>query len=405
MIQVSRSVLEPIQLCQHYGWDALLETPLLSDPKYLEFLNFLYDSHLLFGVRGYEVSLQHHSVEMSKGIQMIEGKPHLLKNGEWTPWDQILAEFTYSPLEGITRRHEPAKRRWDYLYPQGLMPIQAGHLPPAYQLSVAALDRLFTQSQTYFTETGAKPLSKEECAYVQAITDGEDGCDRIRHVAVRVIDNQGALYSVGFERLISEGQPKGFSLLSTFKAALFPLDFREFRKFQGKRRVTTLPINLETFQRVFSKVQAYAAQPLKHSYVGYNCAEFAASLLHDAGVVIDVKTASVTAILFNITAPKWMRKITDVAYSLFARIPQWITTPIEWVVIGLTFIPARLLSLIKNLIALILGANTGSPRIFKTWIDLFKDHPVSVPYKISDWQEKQPATQSYAFEGPKFYGI
>ncbi|HEX2583301.1 MAG TPA: hypothetical protein VHL30_04210, partial [Chlamydiales bacterium] len=70
----------------HYGWEEkdLLNQHLLNTPGYCDFLDFLYDSNIFYSIRGYETSLKDSNSELKDGIRMIEGQPHLLKEGQWT---------------------------------------------------------------------------------------------------------------------------------------------------------------------------------------------------------------------------------------------------------------------------------------------------------------------------------
>ena len=403
-----------VALLRNYGWDdkGLLSEALMSRPRYGVFLKFLYDSRLIFSIRGYESSLQDSSSDMKEGITMIEGQPHILKQGKWVIWSHIIDELGHSSAAGIISHG--TKTPWVYSYPNGLMPQPPTHLiTPVHQLSPKELTRLHAHSQKFFAgQENAPILRQEECAYVQVFTNQEgDLFDRMGHTAVRLIDKEGRVYSVGLKRLPTEGRGKrgGRTLLSTFNAEISLHDYKEFAKFNS-RAVTTIPVNLATFDRILAKAQADAATPLNHNYLDQNCLAFTTSVLREAGLNIDTKCDSAVVAALQVLAPKWMRKAAhSISRAYNTLLPKWIKNPI-----ALFLTPFSLLStLSKNLILLSLGAgkpgtslksgHKPSNSLFPTWASLFKDHPIDITYKLIDWQMKQGSTHTHSFEGPKLY--
>jgi len=408
-----------------FGWDELLKPALLERPGYANFLNFLYESRLIFTIRGYQASSQGVDSALKKGIQFVNGEPYFLMEGRWTVWNEIFDTLQNDLQSGIPGQ-DPAAA-WSYIYPHGFTKqTRFNWIGKVHQMTSEEMDRLYKHGKTFFQgqqgQTEKMP-SQENCAFLQVVTNAESFLGG--HVAVRLIDQNGKLYSLGFGRQkIKNPLAMIFSILGTVNAGISSIDYTEFGKFDV-RRVTTVPVNLETFHRLVQKVQDYAATPLRFNFLHQNCVTFTADLLREAGAPVEVRTPSGSEIVFNAFAPQCIRKTAQWAQNFFANTPNCIRKPIQFIAAVITYLPSKIFTLLKNLFVLILGAGkmNNSPKpgaenelenkdrltsfnhLFNNWTDLFKDIPISVPYKIADWQMEQGSTQLHAYAGPKFYVV
>lgn len=413
------------KLLQNYGWEDkdLLAKELTCRPRYEEFLEFLYDSRLIYSLRGQALSLQNSSSDMKEGIKMMDGQPHLLKENRWVRWDQIIETFKYDRNHGITSS-KASNATWNYLYPDGLMQkSRYNQIFPVHQLSQDELGRLYEHSQKFHGQaSGAALPPKNECAYIQIVTHVEDALDRVGgHASVRLIDSDGRVFSIGLEIPQEEvNAMKVSSLLGTRNAALTSPDYKEFAKFKY-RRVTTVPVNAATFQKIFTKVQQYTTIPLRHNYIHQNCVTFAADILHEAGVPVETTSPSITCVL----VPKGIRKAAQLVHRFFSGTPNCIKTAAERGWDCFTMIPSKATTLFKNATFLALGAGreatppkpgaenvldhqqrlTSFNHLFTRWGDLFKDPSIDMSHKLIDWQMEQGSTEMHPYAGPKFYVV
>jgi hypothetical protein len=424
------------KMVKHFHWDALLNPDLVRNPQYLDFLQFLYDSRLLYSIRGYQSSQHGASHELSKGICLIDQQPHILKEGVWTSWREIITQFQYDQEQGITPKD--SSQSWNYLYPNGLIPQKRYNwVGIVHQLSHKELDRLHAQGEKFSTnQPNPSGIKQVDGGYLQVFTSGESPSDRgFGHAGIRLIDSTGNVFSLGFERPMSEVHRSNlFSLFATYNVGISSLDFTEFKKFDV-RRVTTIPVSMDKFAQLLKRVNDYANRPLRLNFLSQNCTTLAADLLQEADVSVNVKSKSGATFLFHSLAPKGVRKIALAVRDFFAQVPDQIIKPILFLITILTYPLSLLCTVIKNLVLLILGAGKdGAPlpagtadeavveepsspepgdkhrqsltsfrHLFNHWTDLFKDLPVSMPHKLADWQKMQPSTETFQYKGPQFY--
>ncbi|HEX2582590.1 MAG TPA: DUF4105 domain-containing protein, partial [Chlamydiales bacterium] len=275
-----------------------------------------------------------------------------------------------------------------------------------------------------------------QCGFIQVFTAGKSRINQFGHVGLRMIDQEGKVYSFSFETPNHEanlGLRNLFSLFATYNVTIASPDFKEFSKFDV-RRTTTIPVTEEKFHEALEKIKKYAATPLRFNSLHQNCMTFALDILETVGIHADLKTSSVIHGFFSLIRPAVenipcigpvLQKVIYIAKQIFTLIIDYTPRPICFVVKVITFIPCLILTMIKNTAFLILGAaKVGTPpnpaaenepnnaerltsfnRVFNHWTDFFKDDALnmSLPYQFIDWQMEQASTELYTFTGPQFY--
>ncbi|HEX2582589.1 MAG TPA: DUF4105 domain-containing protein [Chlamydiales bacterium] len=428
-------------LITQYGWEDkdLFNRNLLNTPRYCDFLDFLYDSNIFYSVRAYETSLKDSNSELREGIKIINGQPHLLKEGQWTSWNLIIQDIQPSAADKRDYLLRNAQNEWkdcNYLYPNGLIAqTRYNWVEPVHQLNPNEMDRLYEHGVNFFKQKAEAP-SRENCGFIQVFTGGTGRLGQIGHVGLRMIDKDGAVYSFGFETPNSEVKMalrNLFSALATYNGTIASRDFKEFSKFDI-RRTTTIPVSEEKFHKALEKVKKYAETPLRFNMLHQNCLTFTLDILKTADIPVDIRTSSFLYGLYELLRPSIestpllgpaILKVGCIVNPIFRTIKKYTPEPICFVAKVITFIPCLILTIIKNTVFLIFGAGKqGSPpkegaenetnngerltsfnRMFNHWTDFFKDDAfnMSLSYKFVDWQMEQGATEIYTFNGPQFY--
>lgn len=419
------------QLIGVYSWDqsSLLNHSLISQEAYQNFLSFLYNSKLIFAIRGYEQSLQVGNSPMKEGIKLIRGEPHLLKEGEWVSWREVHDELTFDPKNGLIVSKTDSQVHWNYLYPKGLVPqSRYKWVGIVHKLSEGEQHSLYDQA-TQFDHSINIPISR--CHYIQLTSSGKSSLDKFgAHVGIRLIRSDGSVYSIGFEIPTYKKSFSIHNIFATYNVAITSLDFTEFKPFDVKR-VTTITISTEVFDRILAKVNKYAKSSLRLNFLNQNCSDFAVNILREANIELSCKNSSWFRIFAHFVPPVSsipylgppIGKICTLASKVFKKfskvVPKQVKRGVNLTYRVITFIPSRLATFSKNIFYLSLGANRNGDILesqnpgqeafvnhippISTWKDLFRDISITLPIEIAKWQDKQHSTQILPYEGPKFY--
>ena len=427
-------------LIKSYDWanKNLLDPSLLGQSSYCDFLDFLYTSKLFHFIRGYETSLKNSESPLKEGISILNGEPHLYKDGKWTHWKEIIAELEYDPQqrEIVTKN---SLLEWNYVYPRGLIQqSRYNWIEPVHQLNEAEMDKLYEQGSKFCKSNEQVPL-KEKCGFIQVFTAGKSRLGQLGHVGFRMIDRKGHVYSFGFETPNNEAEialSRIFSSLATYNVTIASLDFKEFRRFDI-RRTTTIPITEDQFHATLEKIKGYATTPIRFNMLHQSCVTFASHILKTVGVDVEVKTTSIARGVYDLIMPAVfkisyigpvIKKIISVVDRIFTIISEYTPKPICFLAKVITFIPCIFLNMIKNSVLLMFGAgkqgsapksfeiNTGIDnsaqlmsfhRLFNHWTDFFKEDSIviNLPHRVSDWQMEQGSTEITEYIGPQFYVV
>jgi hypothetical protein len=408
-----------VDIWNRFGWDEIAPYEAV-DP---DFLSFLYDSRLIYAIRAYQGSFadnQDADTEPFKvGVKVENGHPHLLKEGAWVRWDDLKDVLGYDRARKCIFNRQNQKR-WVYTYPNGLTPATA-NLEPIYKLAPHELQRL----QEFSRGDAAHPC------YIQIFTtDDRSFLDRhnLGHVALRLIDQAGRCYSIcTLDREGKVGRATATSFLSTYNIDISQPDYSEFHNYET-RRVTTIPITSDAFNKALSKAQAYANAPFRFNFLHQNCTTFAAHILKEAGIQVDY-ICPASQVIWELLkdSSAFFRGVDKVMKAVL-----WVFDKIgvSWVCRNIIFwIPLKLLTVIRNSFYMIFGATksasplppgsenekdnsqrlTSFDRLISSPLDLFRDDLGQVHSSIEmvKWQlnEQKERTYIHQYAGTPNFAI
>lgn len=416
------------------------------------FARFLKKTGLMFDIAGYQRTLDAthaHTGDftdsrlsnLAQGIRLDHDRhPMILQDNTWVRWERIEASLDYDETRKkiITRGHPD--QEWIYKYPVGLSRgTRFNDIRPVYRLSPGEMHDLKTHGQRFFeTRTDTTPQIPKNC-YLQLYTSiRDDNLLGFSHVGVRVIDEAGAVYSIGWEipeDLQHTVTGSILGLASTQTVNITSLDYDEFRRFD-QRRVTTIPMTQAAKEAILAQARTSANTYSRFNYIRQNCMRFALQMLTLAGVNELDTTTTVGELIWDVLLKKIpyigavLERIVTIVATVFTTIsritPEPIKAPFRWCFTTLFYVPNKIMTLFSNLIILACGgASGGEPlpddvvdnldnqrelttfrRLISNWTDLFKEDTGRIysPLKLAEWQTQQRSNHMHVYDGaPKFY--
>jgi len=399
------------RLWNAFGWEQKLPFDVMIREQE-GFFDFMRESRLIYSVRGYQRGDDQREQTIDAGLKVdLDGRPYLLKEGIWEPWETLKNKVIYDEKrQCILSKNDPTQE-WIYVYPNGLIPQKsAGYFEPVFNLHPNELQRLKDFC-------GVTP---EKSQIIQVFTTDAPSF----HVGLRLIDDQGDVRSFSFR---TPGDEEHMIDLRTYNAEITVPDFTEHRKFDT-RRVTSIAITPENFEKAFAKVKSYSDAPFRFNYIHQNCSTFATQVLNEAGIEVNF-TTNATSFFWEISKATPYLGLAIWAIDTLARsiikftswmVPNFLMTPICFVISIITWPIKNITTLFRNLLIGYLGGtkeaiptrtgavenwdNSQTLTSFSTlmnWTDLFKDDVgkiYSTP-ELARWQleemRKQTFTQSY----------
>lgn len=410
---------------QQFGWEERLPFDQMMETC-PDFLQFLISSRLLFTIRGYQRGDNMRLRGVDAGLKVDQdGRPHIFKEGVWVPWETLKNQVEFSRIRNrVVSKNDP-NTEWIYVYPNGLVPEQAANYSePVFSLKPNELARLKQHCGT----------TEEKTHILQIYTNESGPLKTIGHVALRLIDEEGNVRSFSFRTPPDDGDADGSgiaSILATYNAEISTPDFTEFHPFE-RRRVTTLAISQEHFDRALQKVRNYNDIPFRFNFIHQNCVTFTTEVLRDIGIPINAK-CSAGGFLWDVLkglpvlglAVTVIDKIGRAIIWTLSCIPSCITKPICFIISVVFYIPNKCLTVCRNIFLFLLGgARIASPprpgvennwdnsngltsfdRLMDNWTDLFKEEVgyVDSSIEVVRWQLAQPTTFIHDYTGlPRF---
>lgn len=400
---------------RQYGWEHL--------PKnHPDFCSFLQKTKLIYKIRGYQNSLQDSTrpgiEKLKEAIHLDhDGHPCLLKQGEWTRWETLKQEISYNPKtrELVSRKNH--EEEWNYFHnplngAQGLNPqTRYNKIEPTHQLSESEMKRL--------------GMDGTQCL-LQVFTTDVYLLSKVSHVGLRLIAQNGEVYSLGYEAPSWETKFDEQAKAGNYDAAISSQDYDEFTKFKS-RRVTSIPITHEQLDMALNRAHAYSKQPLRFSRVRQNCATFAIDMMRAAQVQPPEITCKIREFFWDyIIDVPYLGKVLEKTQKVVQKIFEILSTiPIVgYLFKGITYVSNKMLTIIDNLLLLSFGGSRGSlpqpdtedeldnrerltyfSRVIKTWKDIFSDDTdlIFAPKRLIEWQLTHEGTVIHPYSGPKFY--
>lgn len=397
-----------------------------------ESARFLIEERLIFPIVGLQntsaAGKEHNPLEIRNGKLFIRSKEKFI------PVKSLINRIQYNPtfLQWVD---VTTNLPWLVTLQQGL--IQKDRSGPTPLLPVTRLSRkeqksLLTHACSF---TGAR-FSKNHPArcVLQIVTNPQKttSSERIKalfptHVFFRVIDQNGTVYSTGAaaasvkDNKFWTGPRKN---LVSINGAPTTIDFEEFRP-HGGRRVTSIPMTIETCDRVLAEINKMRKETFRFNYFKQNCSNIAMKILKIAGVSFNNRL-SIYTLLSKVLPTSPLHNIVDRICFLSHKLSMKTLLPsldeCYWLASRCIYIlttPFRLITnLAFNILFLTQGANKGtaikknlykvssdpSLQYFSTLIHSFKDMfktpiiPHSSP--IIAWQNEQKSTLFYPYKKP-----
>ena len=379
---------------------------------------------MIYSIRGYQSSLKNKETTpqeelLKEGIHLdTDGHPCLLKEGKWVRWENLKTEIQFD-REKRELVSIDGKTDWNYYYNPltgdcGLNPqSRYKQVRPIYQLSEEEMKTLGVGKKKYA---------------LQVFTSDNSMLSKVSHVGLRLINENGQVYSLGYETPTSEVKYTHQAIAGCYDATIASLDYDEFAKFKT-RRVTTLPISQNQYDMALSRVKKYSQKPLRFNRAYQNCATYVTDIMRQAQIhetpsiactVKDSLWDLVTEIPYIGIILNKIKNVVQAVFELLSVIP----------LIGLAFkaiiyVNNKVFTVLGNLFVLSLGGGKGSKPnadaledsidnrneltyfklLYTHWGDLLseKTDKVHAPKRLVDWQLEQKETYIHKFEGPKFY--
>lgn len=355
------------------------------------------------------------------------------EESEYVPVHQFQARVRYDERDDMfvdnTNNHGWNMTQWGFI-PKG----RFEGFEPFAQITPAALDQVVEHGKTFWSPEQQRDRNGNERTCVIQLTTSykprmglprsgltQNAIETFNHIGMRIIDQNGKVYSTGYEMTAANnaatfGSPRTFLGTANAKGA-WP-DFDDVRPFD-ERHVTTIAISEEEFRQVKQFVEE--TKDARFNAVKQNCAKHVSEAFKKVGVEIPVFQdcydyfANALPSLDQIPVVgkplSWVVKaISTVANAIFKFIswitPEFIKFPFRVVWEGIKTVHA-------NLWMLILGANKMTPRdptdprsqedvidntrmssfsrMFRNWKDIFNPElrQFASSRKVMDWQRAQ----------------
>lgn len=397
--------------------------------EFPEFAQFMFDSNLISQMK-----------VTRDALHMESGEPHLMVEGKWMKWDDVLDQFTFKRSKRynevfILRKSD--SEVFTYLdNGKGLQlhhPYQTKKLTPISTVTDEELEALQDKA-ALFERNDGEDGSPDRPFILQIVTSYVKGPNtnfhenvvKRKHPYLRIIigkDNhdlgtkKGEVYEVGYGW---KKRPFVPFMLATgqFRSP----DLWEYMPCE-ERVVTNIPVSQEEAHNVFAFTQKYHNESINLGHeIGFhlgrqNCSVYVREAARKAGIELPTEIKVTTAIAK--VSPEWMKtigrgaleaakKVKTCAYKAIQILPEWFKNPlikgyravaaiakkVAQVVVAFLFNPFRIL----------LGDGLGKKaRGFEEERDVkpsmqklhsyFTIPKINLPGVLQEWQREQLSTE------------
>lgn len=296
----------------------------IQDP---EGVQTLFSTRLIYPIVGFREDSPH----IAPSLRSISGKIHMMVQGKYVGVaDKIKERFTFSSDGGGSLVEKKSGEKWTYLGIKGLEPIDRWQHPsfePVVQLGKGQMNQL----RNYVQEDLKIQLDDKTC-FIQLVTNPRDLCiepkgvrEKLKknykknfplHASIRLIDNDGKVYSTGFGSTHEEDKKQEkMGYFSTINGMPTILDYEEFRPHQG-RITTTFAIHKERFTRVLDTIERDRRNTVRFNIASQNCNTLALRYLHLAAAPFGSIKMKVKDVLFSV--------FPDKPFKISCRIPRFV---------------------------------------------------------------------------------
>lgn len=424
--------------------------------QYPECARFLIDSGFLYSIGMFKNGPQEHDIRLSGS----DNHPLIKMNGEWQRWDYIEAHLEYDKETArVITKGEPSIG-WNYISPDGFVQKDVYNynaIYPIEQIGQEDYRRLLNHAEKYWDKNPeVDPGQLKDCIF-QITTTQRKGWGPLQpserswmtenmldnmpgHTSIRVIDPTGNVYAFG--TLMPEDQ-SGFSsspfVLTSAQVNITTIDYEEARADFESRKVTSMPMTQERAKAILNFVTQSNKEGIRFNFLRQPCVKVNTVIARMAGMDVDAKTTvggimgsllpdiTKLPVISHIAAA--VSSIKDAVSPIFETIAEYVP-PVKYlfsaVASGYEFVTRKLSTLTANTFIAILGGTKmtcsqwGAKKheshaevselaefdcLINSWSDFFDETTADGYHSsiLAHWQDTQPSTVIYKYEGPKLY--
>ncbi len=428
-----------LNIAMEYSADTPEGSPRIFD---LDDIVTLGQSRLNFSIAGFQNSTadgrQTHVVKVD-----LDGKLKIKINGSFRNVSVLRdkAAFVWDASEGVYATVGIQDRRWNYLSPDGLVPVDRFY-------HHENVERMTSQDQEVNSELQVvEKLNAEEMATLLAASSPDrtslENCvlqivthprkamnsevakhlnkEMPVHCGIRLVTADGQVYSTGFGSTNFEDQwsPDLRHYFSTINGQPTVMDYEEFRPHEG-RVTTNVAISEDKKDAILEFLNKARKKSIRFSITKQNCMRLGLACLHKAGVSLDIQSTLADKILRAVPDLKLFPKLNTVAQPFFwvARSVKWLVNAVvpECVQNTFTYLVRGSVNLAIGGLIYCLGAGQSSPvnhdtheveelngleRLVRSPWDFFNNHLYEIydSTKMIQWQLGLQNTVVSPYEG------
>lgn len=431
--------------------------PSLADTCF-EDVKLLFDTRLIYSILGLQNStsegkIKHRLDVHDNGDGTFELM--ILKEGRFQSIKDIKKLLEFDKKEGMLCSRGNTDERWNYLN-NGLVavdrffhhdrshlenyPVQNQYLHEVTQLSALEMSKLLAHAQKGVAEEDSS--KQDRSAVVQFITHPRFSNESNLllnnldaqvpvHCGIRVITNDGKVYSTGFGSTLDEDKfNTGLDkYLATINGQPTNIDYEEFRAHEG-RITTSLAVTQENAEKILEQLNSYRREGIRFNILKQNCMRLGTNVLSMAGTELDIRVSLDTTLLrclpdsknipvFGSLLSKTFKVISSISDLIDKKTPQVVKDIFKDIKDCAFYIPRKLGTIVKNILVYSLGGVVASPQFSKSLSNnelnqdslesfncllssIFDDEASDIHHSsvFINWQLSQATTQIHEYTGP-----
>lgn len=363
-------------------------------------IEFLFRTRLIYSIKGQETTsrnpslIQQHQLQYTDKDVKIRLHCENEKGPQWISISELMdkSKFHYDADKACLVDNEG--NSWNY-FKDGLQKVdrwEGSDFIPVAKISKEEQSVLLEHAKKFWNDPSA---SVYEASRVSKSTE-QDTCvvqlfmcprgvlkkpslaNVPLHAAIRLVDNEGNVYSTGFGSTIEEDKfNKGQSnFLATINGMPTLMDYEETRPDDGRVTVS-LSISRDELDKIVNKLSEYRQNTIRFNILRQNCTRLAINVLHEAGVDVSNR-ANVVGMYIDQSLPnpihEGLRKINRVYESI---VPSFVRQVVRYLMMPITFIATLIYIGVSRLLLWALGSRKGSP-------ENAQPSPNAKPNKVAD---------------------
>ncbi|MBS0654899.1 MAG: hypothetical protein JSR46_03905 [Verrucomicrobia bacterium] len=418
---------------------------------------FLIDSGVLFSIAMFKNGPQEHDIRLDHN-----GHPLMKMNGNWERWEHIESRLDYDKATSRLISKDQSDIGWNYISPDGFVQKDVynyDEIYPVEQLLKNEYESLLKHAEKFWEKhPEVDPDQKKECIFQITTTHRKNwGPLHVSestwwtenlmknmpgHSSIRIIDSEGKVYAFGTLMPDSESDTTSAPFfLTSAQVNITTPDYEEARPDFEARRVTSWPMTDERKEAILKFVSEANKAGIRFNFLRQPCVKVNTVIAQKAGVTIDAKTTmcetlgsilpsiSKLPVISHIIAA--VDKVKEVVSPFFETVAAYTPEPIKnffsFIGSGFDFVARKINTVAANAFIWLLGGSRMSrpqwgikkhdAHIYERKLDefdclinsvddLFDEDLAAASYpssKLERWQDEQPSTVTYTYEGTKMY--